>query len=446
MYIPLQYNRSVIEKSKEHVENSYSFKRIEHADLFFELSNRQLEKIQGDFILEYCLCIAIAEAYEADTVIIPIDIEYLKQQTTSINTYLKCLKILASIGTLKKINVLFPGFDEHFCEEIDKDYLGDLLSRPIIKSTLNIYSGGLDCTVASAYLESEKIPQHYIFYDYGQNNIKEEKFCIEKQCLSRKINSLNMIMDSELKSFFEHIKFSTGLLSNKKITLKNKEDEYVPFRNSLFLAYALNFSNTAKLDITHIITGSHMDDINSPDNNYEYYNIWNNLLKLNKNNNDIRILPILFKFGGKKEVVKLGYELNVDFSQTWTCHNQSLYGDKLVQCGNCNDCKVRERAFEDNNLVDPLLEAGRISDSDMKYIDLIVELINKIKKKDASENVSVNKTLEEMGFDSLMAIHLVTLLEDVLDIEIDGEYLIDFSSKNLIEINCLVNKVKLEHE
>ncbi|MBO0439262.1 7-cyano-7-deazaguanine synthase [Candidatus Enterococcus ikei] len=453
MYIPVSANISLVEENKNLVDSSYSFEETTKTDLYFELSSELRNKIKNDFILEYCLSIAIAEAYDADEIIIPVNIAYIAQQTDNVSGFLHALKRLAHAGTLKKINVRFSESDNYFREyKFNANYLNEILSNLNIKSALNIYSGGLDCTVASAYLEKEKIKQQYIFYDYGQNNIKEEKLCVKKQCVSRNIDVADITFDKELKNFFNHIKFSTGLLSNKKITLKNKKDEYVPFRNSLFIAYSLNFSYSEDKDITHIITGSHLDDVNSPDNNPLYYNIWNNLLKLTHHYNHTSVLPILFKFGGKTEVVKLGHDLNVDFSQTWTCHNKSIRDEILIQCGNCNDCKVREEAFKKNHLMDPMqtayLETTSKVEHDMEHVDLILDLIKKIKESEETYDLSsyASKSLEEFGFDSLMAIHLITLLEDRYDIEIDGDYLIDFNYKNPIEIGLLINKVRLIDE
>lgn len=450
MYIPVSADISLVKENESFIESSYSFDKTARTDLFFELSSELGTKIKNDFILEYCLSIAIAEAYNADEIIIPVSIEHITQQTDNLSEFLNALKILACTGTLKKLKVIFPGIDNRLHDyKMNPNYLNEILSNINIKSALNIYSGGLDCTVAAAYLKKEKIRQQYIFYDYGQNNIKEEKLCIKKQCGSRNID---VAFDEELKKFFNHIKFSTSLLSNQKITLKNIKDEYVPFRNSLFIAYALNFAYSKFKDITHIITGSHLDDVNSPDNNPLYYNVWNNLLKVTHDYNHISVLPILFRFGGKKEVVKLGHDLNVDFSQTWTCHNKSISDETLIQCGNCNDCKVREEAFKQNHLVDPMqtayLETTNKVEQDMEHVDLILDLIKKIKESEENYDLSsyASKPLEEFGFDSLMAIHLITLLEDRYDIEIDGEYLIDFNYKNPIEIGLLINKVRLINE
>lgn len=359
MYIPISSDVPINQVSEKRIDNSFSFIHMDNIDYNIKLKSGLLSKIQTDFILEFCLCVAIAEAYDVDELIIPINLAYLKTQTDDIEKFCYSLKELAVTGTLRGVNTFFLKPDGTYLEfqNYENSFegaLSNVLNSKITNKTLNIFSGGLDCTVASYYLESVGIKQHYLFYDYGQNNISEERWCVDQQMISRKIEENEIHLNSELKSFFNNIKFSTGLLSNTVITVENKEAEYVPFRNSLFIANALNSALSIDKNISHIVTGSHLDDINSPDNSPNYYTVWNNLVKLSRKYDNFSILPILFKFGGKKEIVKLGSSLNVDFSKTWTCHNTSKSNEIHIQCGICNECKVRRAAFEYNNIIDPL--------------------------------------------------------------------------------------------
>ena len=51
----------------------------------------------------------------------------------------------------------------------------------------------------------------------------------------------------------------------------------------------------------------------------------------------------------KAKVVETGARLNVPFELTWSCYEG---GEK--PCGKCGTCRDRIRAFEENNLTDPL--------------------------------------------------------------------------------------------
>ena len=63
------------------------------------------------------------------------------------------------------------------------------------------------------------------------------------------------------------------------------------------------------------------------------------------------ILDAPFKDLSKEEIVKIGLEMSLDYSQTWTC-----YEGKAKPCKKCSACLERINAFEKNNFKDPLNE------------------------------------------------------------------------------------------
>lgn len=52
----------------------------------------------------------------------------------------------------------------------------------------------------------------------------------------------------------------------------------------------------------------------------------------------------------KAEEVKLGMQLGVDYTQTWTCYR----GDDKP-CGTCDSCLLRAKAFAEAGIEDPLV-------------------------------------------------------------------------------------------
>ena len=52
----------------------------------------------------------------------------------------------------------------------------------------------------------------------------------------------------------------------------------------------------------------------------------------------------------KGEIIKIGLDLNLDYSKAWTC-----YEGKQNPCGKCGSCVERAEAFSDNNAMDPLI-------------------------------------------------------------------------------------------
>lgn len=330
-----------------------SFSSLRSSDITFNLSTELYNLAATNLILELCLAISTSEAYGVTDLYIPIFYSQIEQFSDKTDMFVACIKKLAKKATLKKIRLHFP-FDTEVDENVEYDMNFSL--NPFIPSpnasVITIFSGGLDCTVASSYLHQFSLIQHHLFYNYGQNNLSEEMECAFKQFKTKDKLTDSLLVDNILYSFFINITFSSPLLSKKYITVEKITEEYVPFRNSIFIARALEYA--MQNNSTFIVTGSHLDDRNSPDNSPEFYSIWQSLLDSTKRFRQIRLLPILFKIGGKKEVVKLGNELGVDFCNTWTCHNSSENSNKLIQCGECNDCITRRRSFYNNGLTDPL--------------------------------------------------------------------------------------------
>ncbi|WP_288729834.1 7-cyano-7-deazaguanine synthase, partial [uncultured Fusobacterium sp.] len=52
----------------------------------------------------------------------------------------------------------------------------------------------------------------------------------------------------------------------------------------------------------------------------------------------------------KKEIVKLGLDLKLPYELTWSCYEGGEY-----PCGQCGTCIDREKAFEENGHIDPLV-------------------------------------------------------------------------------------------
>jgi 7-cyano-7-deazaguanine synthase len=52
----------------------------------------------------------------------------------------------------------------------------------------------------------------------------------------------------------------------------------------------------------------------------------------------------------KAEEIKLGVELGIDFSLTWSCYR----GD-VKPCGTCDSCLLRAKAFKEAGVIDTAL-------------------------------------------------------------------------------------------
>ena len=220
---------------------------------------------------------------------------------------------------------------------------------------LVLFSGGLDSTTALALAISKYGKGNVIALSifYGQKHQKE----IEA---SNKIASYYGIehLYLDLTKIFAYSNCS--LLSKNDIEIPKGDYEtqlennnhqvlstYVPFRNGLFLSSAASIAISKDCDI--IYYGAHSDDSREayPDCSPEFTEAINQAIYLGSG----KKLKVVGPFVGlhKKDIVRIGTELKVPYELTWSCYEGH---DKA--CGKCGTCIDRIKAFEANNLKDPI--------------------------------------------------------------------------------------------
>lgn len=124
---------------------------------------------------------------------------------------------------------------------------------------------------------------------------------------------------------------------------------YVPFRNGLFIASAASIALSNDCDV--IYYGAHSDDAAGnayPDCSESFNNAMNDAVYIGSGE-QLRIIAPFVEMT-KADIIKKGLELNVPYELTWSCYEG---GDK--PCGVCGTCRDRIRAFELNDIADPLL-------------------------------------------------------------------------------------------
>jgi 7-cyano-7-deazaguanine synthase len=125
---------------------------------------------------------------------------------------------------------------------------------------------------------------------------------------------------------------------------------YVPFRNGLFLSSAASMA--LSLDCGVIYYGAHHDDWAGnayPDCSVDFVNAMN--AAIYEGSGHQLSIEAPFVTWSKSQIVKKGLELHVPYELTWSC-----YEGGETPCGVCGTCIDRQRAFELNGVIDPLLE------------------------------------------------------------------------------------------
>ena len=129
---------------------------------------------------------------------------------------------------------------------------------------------------------------------------------------------------------------------------------YVPGRNLIFLSVAVSLAES--IGANSVVIGAHTVDYSGyPDCRPEFMDAFqraaNLATKAGTERKLIRIWPPLINMG-KAEIIKLGAELEVDFSLTFSCYDPDLEGRA---CGQCDSCIIRKKGFNEAGITDPTI-------------------------------------------------------------------------------------------
>jgi 7-cyano-7-deazaguanine synthase len=122
---------------------------------------------------------------------------------------------------------------------------------------------------------------------------------------------------------------------------------YVPFRNAHFLAAAISWAEV--LGAAKVLIGAvEQDSSGYPDCRPEFYRAYNAVVRAGTREGHIEVLTPLIGLR-KSQIVRLGLELKAPMELTWSCYSRE---DRA--CGECESCRLRQRAFAEAGVGDPL--------------------------------------------------------------------------------------------
>lgn len=208
-----------------------------------------------------------------------------------------------------------------------------------------LLSGGIDSTTLLAQLSAEGYRVHCLTFDYGQTLEKEIGIARRNAEKYRQEWQLMTIDLSGLKS-------KCALLGDGTIPTGRTDEEidketpstYVPFRNGIFLAYAVALGEAQ--GINQIFAGG--NGLNSgqyPDDTSLFAADFQTAA--NSGTSPEYVPKIRFPYANihKSDVVAIGERLSVDYTETWSC-----YLNGPLHCGECDSCYQRLKAFREMEL------------------------------------------------------------------------------------------------
>ncbi|MBC2581041.1 7-cyano-7-deazaguanine synthase QueC [Clostridium sp. DJ247] len=220
-----------------------------------------------------------------------------------------------------------------------------------MKKAVVLLSGGLDSSTAVYLAKKEGYEVYAISFDYGQRHNKElncAKNVAEAAGVKEHIivtTNMNAWGGSALTD--DNIDVPDGKEINKEIPVT-----YVPARNMIFLSYAASYAEAIGAQDIYIGV-SEVDYSGYVDCREEFIKAMENAINNGtvcavENDKKIKIHTPFINMK-KSDEIKLGMELGVDYSLTWSCYR----GEELA-CGTCDSCILRIKAFEEAGYEDPI--------------------------------------------------------------------------------------------
>ena len=217
-----------------------------------------------------------------------------------------------------------------------------------MKKAISVFSGGLDCTVATCVYDKD-YEIHAITFNYGQKAAKQEinasKRICEKMGWTHEVIDLpwlSKISTSSLNTDEDIPEIDENDLDNLDKSSETAENVWVPARNTVFTSIALSYAESIGAEI--IIVGWNGEEgATFPDNSKEYLEKFNKLIDVGSPDK-IRIEAPAIDMN-KEEIVELGLEVGAPMELSYSCYK----GDDKP-CGVCESCVRRKRAFKKLNI------------------------------------------------------------------------------------------------
>lgn len=217
-----------------------------------------------------------------------------------------------------------------------------------------LVSGGLDSATTLAMARRQGFTCYAMSFDYGQRHR------CELEAAARVSAALgaheHRVITLDLRQF------GGSALTDDAIAVPEQTGEgipitYVPARNTIFLSFALAWSEV--LDARDIFIGVNAVDYSGyPDCRPEFIRAYEQMANLatraGVEGRPFTIHAPLIEMS-KAEIIRQGTALGVDYGQTISCYNPDEAGRA---CGRCDSCRLRAAGFAAAGVADPTRYQG----------------------------------------------------------------------------------------
>lgn len=223
------------------------------------------------------------------------------------------------------------------------------------KSAVVLLSGGLDSATCLAIARAEGYaPIYTMAFDYGQRHRHE--LDAARQLAASAHVAEHRVIRIDLRQFGK-----SALTADIAVPKDRAEGDmtadvpitYVPARNTIFLSYALAWSEV--LDCRDVFIGVNAIDYSGyPDCRPEFIAAFETLANLatrmtTQAGRKFSVHTPLLQLT-KAQIIRRGVDLGVDYAMTHSCYDPTPDG---LACGHCDSCLLRKKGFADAHVPDP---------------------------------------------------------------------------------------------
>jgi 7-cyano-7-deazaguanine synthase len=223
-------------------------------------------------------------------------------------------------------------------------------SAPAARAVV-LVSGGLDSATCLAIARAEGLHCHALSFSYGQRHAAELRAA---ERVARSLGAIeHRVMHIDLAAFGGSALTDRGIAVPEDGKSSGIPVTYVPARNTVFLSFALAWSEV--LGAHDIFIGVNAVDYSGyPDCRPEFIAAFEKVANLAtragvEGTVRLRIRSPLVSLS-KAEIIRQGVALGVDFGQTVSCYQAD---DEGRACGLCDSCRLRRDGFTTAGVADP---------------------------------------------------------------------------------------------
>jgi 7-cyano-7-deazaguanine synthase len=249
-----------------------------------------------------------------------------------------------------------------------------------MKKAIILLSGGLDSATVAAIAIQSGYELYALSFDYGQRHkielesakkivnffkIKEHKIAtIDLRIFGGSALTAEIAVPKITPKINPKIVPNTKSKIDDKATTNSIPVTYVPARNTIFLSYCLGYAEI--VGATNIFIGVNAVDYSGyPDCRPEFIKAFEEMANLatarsvsrfvdgnEMAGEKLKIQTPLISLS-KKEIIKAGVDLGVDYSITTSCYDPTIKEQIVIACGVCESCQFRLKGFAENGIADP---------------------------------------------------------------------------------------------